>query len=436
MRSWVVAKTDTQSTIFGLSTLKKQLLIIMKILHLWYSDYLGGGGGSISMNRLHRALRRAGVDSKIMCERKTTASEHVTLIPARYKIERFIRFFTSRLGLNDVHSISSFRIKRHKAYMEADILHFHGLLGGFINYLALPYLTNGKPTIFTLKSMWCLTGHCAYSYDCDRWKIGCGKCPYPDVPPPIQRDATRLEWKLKNWAYSKSKITVVTTSTWLTELAEESMLSRFPIHRIPHGVDTEIYRPLDPQKCKSLLGIPIDKKVLMFMSINTADYRKGGDLLIKALKDLPESLKSETVLLILGSKGDFILEGSDMQVVDLGFVSSDHLKAIAYSAADLFIFPTRMDAFGLVSIESQSCGTPVISFRNSGVPDHVRPGISGYLAENENVNDLRHGIIKLLENESLRIEMSEQCRSIILKEYGLQLQAERHIELYRQLLEN
>jgi glycosyltransferase involved in cell wall biosynthesis len=395
---------------------------------------LGGGGGAIALNRLHHSLRRAGVDSKIMCQRKTTASPHVTLVPRHSRIESKIRFITSRLGLNDIHRVSSFRIKNHKLYSEADILHIHGTHSGFMSYLALPSLTESKPAIFMLHDMWCFTGHCAYSYDCDRWKIGCGNCPYPDAYPPIRRDGTRLEWKLKNWVYGRSDLSIITSSNWLTGMVGQSMLSRFPIYQIPYGVDTEIYQPLDPEQCRSVLGIPRGKKVIMFSSIDLKDTRKGGDLLVKALEGLPNSLKTETVLLILGSKGGAISETAGIETIDLGYVSSDHLKAIAYSAADLYVFPTRADAFGLVSIESQACGTPVISFRVSGVPDHVREGVTGYLAEPENDRDLLKGIVQLLDDGALRNRMRAQCRKTALEEYSLELQTKRHIELYQKLV--
>jgi hypothetical protein len=110
----------------------------MKVLHLWRSDYLGAGGGAIAMYRLHSSLRRAGIDSEILCQRKTTDSPHVNLIPRPHRTERIIKAFTSRLGLNDIHRISSFSIKHHEAYSRSDILHFHGTHSGFINYLALP----------------------------------------------------------------------------------------------------------------------------------------------------------------------------------------------------------------------------------------------------------------------------------------------------------
>ncbi|HEY9846719.1 MAG TPA: glycosyltransferase, partial [Candidatus Caenarcaniphilales bacterium] len=175
------------------------------------------------------------------------------------------------------------------------------------------------------------------------------------------------------------------------------------------------------------------KKVLMFAAATLNEFRKGGDLLLKALSSLPAALKAETVLLIMGKGGSAIAQTLGMQTINLEYVSSDYLKAIAYSAADLFIFPTRGDIFGLVSIESQACGTPVVAFRVCGVPDHVRPGVTGYLAEPENASDLGQGIVQLLEDEALRHRMRHQCREIAVKEYAIELQAQRYLALYHQL---
>ena len=174
----------------------------------------------------------------------------------------------------------------------------------------------------------------------------------------------------------------------------------------------------------------------MFASVWLHDYRKGGDLLMKALQSLPESLKAETILLLMGDENLSIKSFVNMPILNLGYLSDERSKAVAYSAADLFLFPTRADVFGLVSIESQACGTPVVSFNVGGVPEHVRSGVTGYLAEPENATDFRDGIVQLLEDESLRHQMSQQCRAIAMEEYGLELYALRHIELYDQLWKN
>jgi glycosyltransferase involved in cell wall biosynthesis len=218
--------------------------------------------------------------------------------------------------------------------------------------------------------------------------------------------------------------------------AKESMLRRHPIHLMPCAVNTEDFQPLDPKLCQTLLGLNPKRKILMISSISLSDYRKGADLLIKALDGLPKSLKSETTLIVLGHRGGAVAESTDIQTIDLGYVSSDRIKAIAFSAADVLVLPTRADNFPLVSLESIACGTPVVAFRVGGVPEQVRPGITGYLAEPENVEDLRAGILSLLEDSSLRGFMREQCRKVVLEEYDLDLHTERHINLYSQMLEN
>jgi glycosyltransferase involved in cell wall biosynthesis len=415
----------------------------MRVLLVHAGDY-GRGGGQIAMYRLHLGLRKAGVDSKILCKYKKLETSESVAIPQSLlasRLEPRLGQLTSRFGLNDIHCLSTFKIKGLRAYREADLLDFHGIHGGFFNYLALPSLTAHKPAVVTLHDMWHLTGHCSVSFDCERWKIGCGQCPYPDSPPAIQRDNTRLEWKLKNWAYKRSNIAVVAPSSWLTMRAKQSMLSDFPIHQIPNGVDTEMYQPLDRRHCRSLLGISVDKRVLLVSAMRLTlssftGFLKGCDLLIQALRSLPEALKAETVLLLLGDGAEALADVVGISALNLGYVSSDRLKAIAYCAADLLVLPTRSDNMPLALLESMACGTPLVSFRVGGVPELVRPGITGYLAEPEDANDLSNGIIQLLEDEALRKDMSQRCRAIALKEYPLELQVQRYLELYRQVLAN
>ncbi|MBI5055570.1 MAG: glycosyltransferase [Nitrospirae bacterium] len=381
----------------------------------------------------HLALRKAGIDSTVLCKSEKNNSSEIIKLNVRpnlmertffYSLKKSADFF----GLSHVPNPITSGFARAIKKLEFDILHVC-TARGTASYLAFPELTSRKAAIFTVSSMWSFTGHCFHSLDCDRWRTGCGKCPRLSINPPVRRDATRIEWMLKDRAYSHSNLTIITTSNWLTEQVKKSMLNRFPIHQIPHGIDTDIYHPLDPGQCRLELGIPPGKKVLMFASDRMDDFLKGGDLLLEALAGLPESLKSETVLLLMGNGGRNISNDIGMQTVDLGYVSDHNRKALCYSAADLFLFPTRAETFGLVSIESQACGTPVVSFRVGGVTDHVRPGITGYLAEPENAEDFRSGIIQLLEHEEQREKMGRQCRSIAVEEYNINLWAQRFIEV-------
>ncbi|MEE8572502.1 MAG: glycosyltransferase [Gemmatimonadota bacterium] len=408
----------------------------MRVLHIHGSMGHSGGGGGIAMHRLHRSLLRLGIDSKILVLQDDGSAPDVSRLPTidTLSLERRVRSVTGRLGLNDVHRLGSFVLDRHTFFQNADLVHFHRMHSGTFSYLALPKVAASKPCVLSLHDTWAFTGHCGYSYECERWKTGCGDCPHPEENPAIARDATRLEWRMKTRAFLKSGIRLISKSSWTTRMARVSALRHLSLSEIPYGVDTTVYRPRGRAQSRDLLGLPQDRYVLLFSAQNLTSRRKGVDLLIRALQGLPTEVASRTVLLTMGERGAELAQGAGLPARDLGYLDDDHLKAIAYSAADLFLFPTRADVFGLVSIESQACGTPVVSFRVGGVPDHVRPGETGFLAEPEDALGFRDGIALLLENETVRRRMSETCRHVVLQDYDLTLESTRHVNLYDSIL--
>lgn len=411
----------------------------VSVLHL--NTWGGIGGAFIASDRLHRALLNLRINSVLAYGRALKDSDRALKQFDHYQhlkssgnwLDQKISFITQRLGLNDIGNLSSFSLQQETFFQQATVLNFHNLHSEYFSYLALPTLTRRKPAVWTLHDMWSFTGHCAYSFDCTKWQAGCGQCLYPEAMPAIRRDATHLEWRLKSWIYRRSNLTIVAPSRWLAAQAQQSFLSRHPIHYIPNGIDTETYRPLDRAECRSILGLPLDKFVLLFGAQLLGDRRKGGDLLLKALHCLPESLKANTLLLTMGETGG-ASENLGMKTVNLGYVGDDDKKAIVYSAADVFVFPTRADNLPLVLQESMACGTPMVSFEVGGVPDLVRPNITGYLAAPEDFQGLSQGIVDLLENSALRDRMRENCRTIALQEYRLEQQAQRYLELYQEIL--
>lgn len=408
----------------------------MRVLQIHATD-AAIGGGSIAMLRLQDGVRKVGVGSRVLCV-NPTGMDSAALPGARG--EHRLRALTWRLGLNDLHCLGTFKISSLPAYREADVLHIHCLHSGFFNYLALPSLTRTKPAVYTLHDMWPFTGHCVHSFDCDRWKTGCGRCPYPELPNAVQRDATSWEWRLKDWSYRRSRLTFVTPSRWMFEMAQRSMLQHFPIHHIPHGVDTESYRPLDREMSREALGIPRGKNVLLYLArrmnpAHKASFIKGADVLAQALRDMPRSLKKETVVLLVGEGANDFASEVDLPAVPLGFISSDRLKAVVYSAADIFLFPSRAENFPLVLLESMACGTPAIAFEVGGVPEIVRTGTTGILVEPGDTKQFTSAIVRLLENATVLSGLRARCRETALKEYSFGLHVDRHVALYRQALE-
>ena len=404
----------------------------MNILHLNQSDI--GGGAAIAGYRLHKGLLEKNINSKLLVGHAQIQDPKIAQVKRKYRLENGIYRLTSKIGLNYINLISSFDIAKHPFVQEADILNFHNLHTGYFNYLSIAKLTRSKPAVYTLHDMWSFTGHCAYSYDCSKWMSGCGKCPYPNIYVSVKRDSSHLEWKLKNWIYQQSNLAIVTPSSWLYKLAQSSMLNQLPIHYVPYGIDTNIYKPLDRQHCRSILEIPKDKKVLLFAAQSINDKRKGSDIVFQALHKLPTSLRSDTILLTFGTGEESIESQVGIPVLHLGFISSEILKPIAFSASDLFLFPTRADNLPLVLQESMSCGVPMVSCDVGGVSDLVRHGVTGYLAKSNNIEDFINGIATILSDDQLRENMSINCRKIAILEYSMELQAQKYIDIYDALI--
>ncbi len=408
----------------------------MNILQIHSSDHQGGGGGTIAMERLHFGLQDRGVQSRIMAGRKTTRSSDSQAVPRNSvsnKLEGLLGRVTREFGLNDVHYLSSFRVRSTEFYRQADLVHIHGT-HGFFNYLALPGLARDKPVLFTLHDMWPMTGHCSQSLGCERWATGCGACPHLDAHPAVKRDNTALEWKLKQRTYDRSQLGFITVSGWLTKMAERGLLAPHPVHHIPNGIDTSIYEPMDSQQCRDALGIGDARYVIIFVALALGDKNKGGDIVAQALTSLPESMKRETCLIVFGDGGKELSEQLGIRALDLGYVRHDRLKAIAYAAADVCLFPTRAEAFGLVVAESMSCATPVLSSNVSAIPELVQDGVTGRLAESGNGEQFAGLLQEMLEDSAGRERMAQASRELIVADYNLDQIVERHIALYRETL--
>lgn len=403
----------------------------MKVL-MMHRDDGRSGGAQIQMNRLRTGLRGSGIDAKIVC--REGGPEGSTLLPYQPVAEKWIGALTRRIGLNDIHLISSFKLPELKDFQDADLVDLHCLHSGTFSYMALPAITAGKPTVFTFHDMWPITGHCHASLECERWKTGCGGCPHPEIEPAVRRDSTAIEWKLKRRAYERSKFTIVTPSRWLADRVGESMFAGSPVHHIPHGVDVGVFKPLDKAQCRQLLGIPPGKLVLVCAIDNMDRPLKGAELLVKTLEFLPQSLQNQCVLVLLGRSNKAIQQRISLPIVDLGYLSEDRLKVLAYSAADLLINPTRAESFGLVALESMACGTPVVAFGVGGIPELVRPGVTGLLAEPEDPRSLARQIEIMIGDRSVLESMAWKCRNVVMDEYSLALQVQRYIELYRHVI--
>jgi len=412
---------------------------MLNVLHISTSDNLGGSGRSAY--RIHTGLKRLGVRSRMIVGTKATNDGDVELIargPSLQKLDAWSNRITGRLSYQYLFYPSSWALLRRAWLRQADVVQLYNTHGGYFSHTVLPLISRRRPIVWRLSDMWPMTGHCAYSFDCEGWKTGCGSCPILSDQPELYRDTTALLWRIKNWLYARSALTIAAPSKWIAGLAKESpLLGRFDVELIPNGLDTDIFRPLPKEAAREHFGIAGSEKVILFSAHSILDKRKGGAVLQEALERLAEmDHPSGITLLVVGLGADHWKVQSPFKVKLLDHLKTDEELATLYSAADVFVLPTLAENLPNGVLESMACGTPAVTFDVGGCSDAVRHMETGYLAKYRDGEDLGRGLKLILSDPDLRQRLGKNSRKVVEAEYGIQLQAQRYKNLYERLLAN
>jgi glycosyltransferase involved in cell wall biosynthesis len=221
-------------------------------------------------------------------------------------------------------------------------------------------------------------------------------------------------------------IAVCTPSKWLkTESLKSELMGRYEHYHVPYGLDTNIFKPHKKRLCRELLEVPRNKTLFLFVSENILNRRKGFDLLLQALRDLPSS--HDYALLAVGAgRMDYDIAN----VLTIGNVKDPKLLAMLYSAADAFILPSRQDNLPNVMLESLVCGTPVIGFPVGGVKETIRDGFNGLLCDEVSADALGKTIRRFLNSGGFD---ANRIREDSMQRFGLAVQARRYLDIYSAL---
>jgi glycosyltransferase involved in cell wall biosynthesis len=417
----------------------------MRVVHLSTSDV--GGGAARAAFRLHTGLSRLGVDSRMLVLKKQSGDPTVTKLnwandlATRFKrsrrerqIKRDFAMYKPTLPagfewFSDDRSEAGFDVVRQ--IPPCDIINLHWV-GGLIDHeLLFSHLPKGVPIVWRLADMGAMTGGCHYDGGCGKFTAKCGACPV--LGSKVEDDLSRQIWLRKHAAFEKletSRMHLVGTSRWIAaEAKRSSLLGRFASTIIPNGLDIEDFAPRDKHFSRDTLGVPRDKKVVLFVADSADNKRKGFDYLVQAL----EGLRARSDLFLLSVGGTEPKFGG-LPSLHLGRISHDRLLSVIYSAADVFVIPSLQESFGQTVTESLACGTPVVGFDTGGIPDMVRPGVTGYLAQVGSADELGSAIARVLDDGTAAAEMSRNCRRIAEQEYSLGVQAERYRCFYQTLI--
>jgi glycosyltransferase involved in cell wall biosynthesis len=414
----------------------------VRVVHLSYTDTKYGADRAT--RRLHQGLELAGADSWMVVGRKFSRDE--TVRPsANSLIEKALdgmRFLLDQLPLRVYRNRSPNlfstswvpdRVSRHPLVSSSDIINLHWICGGFLRPESIAKIN--KPIVWLLHDMWAFTGGCHYSGGCAGYQQECGFC--PQLGSHHGKDLSHWLWRRKEKSWRKIKLTIVTPSRWLSSCAgSSSLFKRYRIEVIPNGINDRVFKPMDKLHSRKLLGLPMNKKIVLFGAINpTKDKRKGIRYLIEALDRLArDKIRDQLELAILGTLEPEKSFGITLPVHYLGYVEDVTRLASCYSAADAFIAPSKEDNFPNTVLESLACGTPVIAFNVGGIPDLIEHMREGYLVKPFDTTDLGDGIRWVLSDPSRSEELSKRAREKVEEKFTTGIQAEKYIRLYEQIL--
>jgi glycosyltransferase involved in cell wall biosynthesis len=250
-----------------------------------------------------------------------------------------------------------------------NIIHCHNLHGGYFDLRVLPWLCRQAPVILSLHDAWLLSGHCAHSFDCNKWQTGCGKCPDLNIPPAIHRDSTAYNWKLKKYLLDNSKFYIITPSKWLMDKVDLSYFKKSIIDRkvINNWVDTTIfkYNPF----AKELAGYS-ESEVVIATSANKIDenpWKNFNEMkkVVLRLQEIP------TTFLVIGSSNNKIEKQGNVTIKYLPFEHNERKYAGYLQIADIYLHYPKAEVWGLSITQAMACGIPVVAAAVGGIPEQV-----------------------------------------------------------------
>lgn len=276
----------------------------------------------------------------------------------------YLARLTGRIGGFSRHATR--QLLRKLDDFQPDLIHLHNLHSWFINIpMLFDYIRQHNiPVVWTLHDCWAFTGHCPHfaMIGCEKWKTGCHHCPQYRAYPQCYFDYSKPMWHRKrSWFTDVNNLTIVTPSQWLADQVKQSFLQDYPVQVINNGIDLSIFKPTEGNfrskyNCENkfiLLGVAFDW-----------GERKGLDVFLELAKRLEDSFQ-----IVLVGTNEELDKKLPKNIISIHRTHDQIELAQIYTAADLFVNPTREDNYPTVNMEAIACGTPVLTFRTGGSPE-------------------------------------------------------------------
>jgi glycosyltransferase involved in cell wall biosynthesis len=402
----------------------------MKIVHINMTSL--GSTGKI-MLQIAKCARENGYDANTFSTHVWSKKyQKLPSPPQGHKyygtyLENFVHCVLGKLfAKNGCYSyFATCRLIRQLKKYKPDVLHLHNLHGFCINLpLLFRYIKrNNVNTVWTLHDCWSFTGHCPHfvSVDCNKWKNQCHDCPLFKEYPKVYWDNSRQMYlHKKKWFTGVNNMIIVTPSLWLADLVKQSFLKDYPVKVINNGIDLNVFKPVESDFRKKYSCE--NKRIVLGVAFGWGK-KKGLDVFLELAKRLDEQY--QIVLVGTNEETDRLLPHN---IISINRTQNQRELAEIYTAADVFVNPTREDTYPTVNMEAIACGTPVVTFKTGGSPEIVDKSC-GSVVDVEDVDEMQKEIIRVCED---RPYSAEDCLERA-KSFNMIDRFEEYVELYTEV---
>lgn len=406
----------------------------MKIALLSYNDTLGGA--AIASYRLMRALRDLGHDARMVVCHKFSNDPNVIL--AGNALSRRGAFLAERAGIfinngynrADLFKVStaSFGVKvlDNEFVRSADAIQIGWINQGLLSLKELQRLcATGKPIVWTMHDMWCMTGICHHSFGCENYTNRCGNCRFLGNEA-SGSDLSSSVWQKKEKLYAAApSLKFVAVSSWVKKRAEESSL-------LGERETIVIGNPFPIDDFTVSDKGTKNQKVILFGAARLDDGVKRLDLAIDALNILadrhPELTGAAVVRFYGACRDNSLFERLRFPYDLLGTIDASRLPDL-YREADIVLSTSEFETLGGTLVEGMASGAVPVTYGEGGQSDFISHLKNGYIARYLSAADTADGIIWAM-NAGINPEDQHHDIAAI---YSPQTIARKYLKLFDQL---
>jgi glycosyltransferase involved in cell wall biosynthesis len=240
-----------------------------------------------------------------------------------------------------------------------------------------------------------------------------------------------LKWILENCDY-------ITANSFNQISRIKSLGFEGNVCAVPNGIDTDKFRPEDKNKARNRLGLPKDKRIILF--VGWLVKGKGVDYLLESVKKIKVHFPDMLVVIVGGGlefknyKRYVSENGLERSVVFTGPKMSDEIPKFM-NAADIFVLPSLSEGRPNVVAEAMACGLPVIATAVNGTPELIEDGIDGILIEPESPKDIEDAVLRLFGDTKLYEAIKSRARnSIMRKKITWNTTADNFFDIYNEVI--